>query len=163
MDPLDRRNTPGDPHNLARFVAAQQPVYPSVLAELGAGKKVGHWMWFIFPQVEGLGYTPLAEEFAIRSEAEARAYLHHPLLGARLRECATALLRIQGKSALQVLGTPDDLKLRSSMTLFAAVDAAEEEFHHVLDKYYGGAPDPLTTATLQRWRQAAGSSPLPPH
>lgn len=147
----------GDAHDLARFLTAQEGVYPAALAELFAGRKTGHWMWFVFPQVAGLGYSPMAEHYAIRSRAEARAYLAHHVLGARLREASRALLGLHGLSALQVLGTPDDLKLRSSMTLFAALDGAASEFAQVLERYYGGARDPLTEGILRRWPDEADS------
>jgi len=142
---------------LARFVSAQQDIYPQALAELRAGSKRSHWMWFVFPQIAGLGRTATAQKYAIADLAEARAYLAHPVLGPRLTECARALLGVQGRTATQILGTPDDLKLRSSMTLFAhAAEARAAEghatedpavFRAVLDRYYGGEDDP---ATLQR-------------
>src|SRR4051794_19669738 len=106
-----------DPHNLARFVTAQEPVYDQALAELNAARKTSHWMWFIFPQLAGLGHSPTAQHYAIKSREEAQAYLTHPTLGPRLIECANALLPHQNKSATQILGTPDDLKLNSSATL----------------------------------------------
>lgn len=148
--------------DLERFVAAQAGVYPQVVAELKAGRKLTHWMWFAFPQVVGLGFSAMAERYAISSFAEAEAYLAHPVLGARLRECAALLLRIEGRTATEVMGVPDDLKLRSSATLFAAVERRGDGevdgpsvFQGVLDKYYGGEPDPLTVATLERWERAA--------
>lgn len=148
--------------DLERFVAAQAGVYPQVVAELSAGRKLTHWMWFVFPQVAGLGSSPMAEMYAIASLAEAEAYLAHPLLGARLRECAGLLLGIEGRTATEVMGVPDDLKLRSSATLFAAVErrgngepGGLSVFQGVLDKYFGGEPDPLTVATLERWERAA--------
>lgn len=136
-------------------MTAQEGVYPSALAELTAGHKEGHWMWFVFPQAAGLGFSPMAELYAIGSLAEAHAYLAHPLLGARLRESARALLGHHGLSATQVLGTPDDLKLRSSMTLFAALDATDGEFAQVLERYYG-APDPLTQDIMRAWQGKTG-------
>lgn len=154
---------PGDPHDLTRFLTAQEAAYPAALEELTSGHKTGHWMWFVFPQVAGLGFSPMAELYAIRSLAEARAYLAHEVLGARLRESSRALLSLHELSALQVLGTPDDLKLRSSMTLFASLDAADGEFLQVLERYYGGRPDPLTEGIMRGWpgeaaRTAAGTS-----
>src|SRR5579871_4076516 len=107
-----------DPHNLARFIAAQHGVYVRVLAELAAGRKESHWMWFVFPQIAGLGSSPTAQRYAIGSLAEARAYLAHPLLGARLRECAHALIDLPSRSASAIFGDIDAMKLRSSMTLF---------------------------------------------
>lgn len=145
---------PDDPHDLNRFLEAQRTVYTSALAELTGGRKYGHWMWFIFPQVVGLGFSPMAELYAIKSLQEARAYLAHHVLGPRLRECASALLGVTGSSSRQILGSTDDLKLRSSMTLFTEVDGPGTQFSQVLDRYYDGEPDPLTTEVLQRWRRA---------
>jgi uncharacterized protein (DUF1810 family) len=133
--------------DLARFVSAQQDVYEQALAELAAGSKRSHWMWFVFPQIAGLGRTATAQHYAIADLDEARAYLAHPVLGPRLAECARALLGVQGRTATQILGTPDDLKLRSSMTLFAHAAEDPAVFRAVLDRYYGGEDDP---ATLQR-------------
>jgi len=133
--------------DLARFVSAQQDVYEQALAELTAGSKRSHWMWFVFPQIAGLGRTATAQHYAIAGLDEARAYLAHPVLGPRLAECARALLGVQGRTATQILGTPDDLKLRSSMTLFAHAAEDPAVFRAVLDRYYGGEDDP---ATLQR-------------
>ena len=113
----------GDLYNLQRFVDAQAAIYARVLAELQSGRKTSHWMWFIFPQIEGLGSSPMANKFAIASRAEAQAYLDHPLLGVRLRECTRLVTAIEGRSIDEILGYPDDLKFRSSMTLFAAVAA----------------------------------------
>ena len=112
---------PPDPHDLDRFVRAQEADYPRALAEVRAGRKRSHWIWYVFPQVAGLGSSAMSRRYAIRSLAEARAYLEHPVLGPRLREVAGAALGVGGKSAREILGTPDDLKLRSSATLFAAV------------------------------------------
>jgi uncharacterized protein (DUF1810 family) len=137
----------GAPRGLDRFVSAQASVYPSALAELAAGRKRTHWMWFIFPQIAGLGSSPAAQRYAIASLDEARAYLAHPVLGPRLRECADALLAVEGKSAEEILGYPDDLKLRSSMTLFARAADDPDVFEAVLERYYDG-PDPRTLALL---------------
>jgi uncharacterized protein (DUF1810 family) len=137
----------GAPRGLDRFVSAQVSVYPSALAELTAGRKRTHWMWFIFPQIAGLGSSPAAQRYAIASLDEARAYLAHPVLGPRLRECADALLAVEGKSAEEILGYPDDLKLRSSMTLFARAADDPDVFEAVLERYYDG-PDPRTLALL---------------
>jgi uncharacterized protein (DUF1810 family) len=136
-----------DPFDLKRFVAAQAPVYQRVLAELGNGRKASHWMWFIFPQIKGLGSSPMANEFAISSRAEAQAYLDHPILGPRLRECTRLVTGVRDRSIAEILGHPDDLKFRSSMTLFAAVAADNKDFTAALDKFYGGKADP---ATLER-------------
>jgi uncharacterized protein (DUF1810 family) len=127
-----------DPFDLARFVEAQAPAYASALAELRAGAKRSHWMWFVFPQVAGLGSSPMAQRFGIIGLPEARAYLEHPVLGARLRECATALLDLGTSDAEQVLGGIDALKLRSSMTLFALGAPDEPLFQDVLDRFYDG-------------------------
>jgi len=137
-----------DIHDLQRFVAAQEPVFAQVCRELAAGEKRSHWMWFVFPQVAGLGHSPTARRFAIASQDEARAYLAHPLLGPRLRQCVTLVNAVEGRSAHDIFGSPDDVKFRSSMTLFAAAASDREIFLAALQKYYGGAPDPLTLARL---------------
>jgi len=143
-------DTAADPHDLARFVVAQEAVYPSVLEELGRGRKASHWMWFVFPQLKALGRSAMAKRFGIASSAEAEAYLSHPLLGARLIECTRLMLFVEGKSALQVLGSPDDLKFCSSMTLFSALDATAPEFQLALVKYYAGQADEATLSLLGR-------------
>jgi uncharacterized protein (DUF1810 family) len=137
-----------DPFNLQRFVDAQAPVYDTVLAELRAGSKRGHWIWFIFPQLEGLGHSPTAQRFAISSLAEAQAYVNHGVLGPRLRECTGLVNAIEGKSVDAIFGWPDNLKVRSSMTLFARATADNAEFVRLLEKFYGGEPDPVTVALL---------------
>jgi uncharacterized protein (DUF1810 family) len=129
--------------SLDRFVSAQAGVYEEALAELTAGRKRTHWMWFVFPQLAGLGSSATAQQYAIASLDEARAYLAHPVLGPRLRECARTLLDVEGRSAQEILGSPDDLKLRSSMTLFARAAADQDLFAAVLDRYYPG-PDAKT-------------------
>jgi uncharacterized protein (DUF1810 family) len=141
-------NTP-DPHNLTRFLQAQAATYPQALAELQAGQKRSHWMWFTFPQLAGLGHSSTAQFYAIQSKEEAQAYLNHPTLGPRLIECAKALLDHQGKSATQILGNPDDLKLRSSATLFAQLTPANSPFAELLKKYYNNQPDPKTLQLLR--------------
>ena len=141
----------GDPYDLGRFLAAQQGCYARVLEELAAGRKTSHWMWFIFPQLRGLGVSATALRFGLAGLDEARAYLAHPLLGGRLRECVRALLAVEGRSAHQIFGSPDDLKLRSCLTLFAAAaddGAGDGEFGAALAKYYGGGPDPRTLQLL---------------
>lgn len=143
-EPPDR----DDPHDLQRFVDAQSGVYREAITELRQGAKRSHWMWFVFPQVAGLGTSMMATTYAIRSRAEAEAYLSHPILGPRLEECAHALLAIEGKSAEQVMGRPDDVKLRSSMTLFAAVSRPGSPYHAVLNKYFGGISDEHTVRFL---------------
>ena len=127
-----------DPYNLQRFVDAQDPVVERVLSELREGRKRSHWMWFVFPQIRGLGRTGMAWDFAVVSRAEAEAYLDHPVLGPRLRECTRLMNRVEGRTARQVLGTPDDLKFRSSMTLFAGVASDNAVFEEALQKYYNG-------------------------
>ena len=134
--------------DLARFVDAQQEIYEQALAELRAGSKRSHWMWFVFPQIAGLGRTVTAQRYAIADLAEARAYLAHPVLGPRLAECAQALLAVPDRTATQILGTPDDLKLRSSMTLFAHAAGDPAVFRAVLDRFYGGEDDPATVQRL---------------
>lgn len=141
---------PADPHDLERFVRAQDEVYPQVLDELGRGRKASHWMWFVFPQLKALGRSATALRFGIATRAEAEAYLAHPLLGARLVECTRLMLFVDGKTALQILGSPDDLKLRSSMTLFSGIAGAAPEFQLALAKYYAGQADPATLALLAK-------------
>jgi uncharacterized protein (DUF1810 family) len=147
---VTRPVTPPDPHDLERFVTAQQrgATYEAALAELRAGRKRTHWMWFVFPQLAGLGHSPTARAFAIRSLDEARAYLEHPVLGPRLIEAARALTELPDPDAQDVLGGIDALKLRSSMTLFQRAAPAEPVFAQVLDQYYGGETDPATLRLL---------------
>lgn len=143
----------GDPFDLQRFVDAQRTTFAQARAELLAGRKESHWMWFIFPQLEGLGRSETAQYYAIRSLDEARAYLEHPILGPRLVECTEIVNRIEGKSAYDIFGTPDDLKFRSSMTLFAQVALNQPVFEQALAKYFDSVPDPLTIARLSRPRE----------
>ena len=139
-----------DPYDLERYVRAQDPLIAQVCAELAAGRKQSHWMWFIFPQLRGLGSSPMAERYAIGSLAEARAYLAHPLLGERLRTCTRLVNRVEGRTAQAIFGYPDDLKFRSSMTLFARAAAdASQPFDEALAKYFAGEPDPLTRELLE--------------
>lgn len=142
-----------DPHDLARFLTAQAADYPAALAELRAGRKESHWMWYVFPQLAGLGSSATARRYAVKSPAEARAYLDHPVLGPRLVESAEAVLAHAGRSALDILGPPDDLKLRSSATLFAHLLPPGSVFHRLLDAFFDGRPDDRTRALLA----AAGS------
>ena len=141
-----------DPYRLERFVAAQDQggTYERAAAELRAGAKVSHWMWFVFPQIAGLGLSSIAREFAVSSTDEARAYLAHPVLGPRLRECARIVASTEGRSAEQIFGPVDAMKLRSSMTLFAAADEEPDEnvFRTVLAKYFGGVADEATVSRL---------------
>ncbi|QOY93187.1 DUF1810 domain-containing protein [Massilia sp. UMI-21] len=134
--------------DLERFIRAQEPVYATVLAELRAGRKHSHWMWFVFPQVAGLGRSDMARRYAIASADEAAAYLAHPVLGARLRECASIVAALDGPSADEIFGQPDALKFRSSMTLFADVAPDEAVFQACIDKYFDGQADEATLARL---------------
>jgi uncharacterized protein (DUF1810 family) len=137
-----------DPYRLERFVAAQEPIYETVISELSAGRKAGHWMWFIFPQAAGLGRTSTSREFSISSLPEAQAYLRHPVLGPRLIECARILTEVEGKSAEAIFGSLDAMKLRSSMTLFMTAAPDEPIFADVLTKYFDGSPDQRTIELL---------------
>jgi uncharacterized protein (DUF1810 family) len=137
-----------DPYNLQRFTDAQAPIFADALAELRAGRKRGHWMWFVFPQIRGLGHSATAQFYAIGSLAEAQAYLRHPELGSRLVECCRALNALEGRDAAEIFGYPDDLKLRSSLTLFAHAAPHEPLLAAVLRKYFPAGPDPLTLARL---------------
>ncbi|MGI4863690.1 MAG: DUF1810 domain-containing protein [Janthinobacterium lividum] len=136
------------PSNLTRFLDAQAGDYSTALAEIKAGRKRSHWMWYIFPQLQGLGFSETARYYGIKDAAEAEAYLKHPVLGSRLREISQALLELAGSDASRIMGSPDDLKLRSSMTLFKAMPGAEPVFKQVLDKFFGGAPDAKTLQLL---------------
>jgi uncharacterized protein (DUF1810 family) len=138
-----------DPYNLARFLSAQEPVVDTVLAELRAGGKRSHWMWFVFPQLAGLGSSAMAQRYAIASLDEAEAYLAHPVLGARLRECCSVVAGLDGLSAKQIFGEPDDMKFRSSLTLFAQVASEEALFEDCLHKYFYGVPDKTTLALIK--------------
>ncbi|MGD1016103.1 MAG: DUF1810 domain-containing protein [Roseiarcus sp.] len=133
-----------DPFRLARFVDAQEPIFDQACAELRAGAKRGHWMWFVFPQIEGLGASETARRFAISCRAEAEAYVRHPVLGPRLRECAELVNGVDGRSAREIFGHPDDLKFHSSMTLFAGVASDGAVFEDALQKYFAGRRDRLT-------------------
>jgi uncharacterized protein (DUF1810 family) len=137
-----------DPFDLVRFVSAQADVIARVRAELQRGRKQSHWMWFVFPQLAGLGFSPMAHRYAIASLAEARAYLAHPLLGARLRECTELVLAIHGKTAHDIFASPDDLKFRSCLTLFAEAAPNEIVFNIALAKYFAGAKDSRTLSLL---------------
>jgi uncharacterized protein (DUF1810 family) len=139
---------PPDPYDLARFVQAQERDYEQALSEIRSGRKQSHWMWYIFPQFEGLGRTSTSMRYAIKSAAEAAAYLRHPVLGPRLLEIARAALAVEGKSASEIFGSPDDLKLRSCATLFASVSPAGSVFEQLLDRYFSGEPDHRTLALL---------------
>jgi uncharacterized protein (DUF1810 family) len=142
------RGSVSDPHDLARFVAAQEDVYASALAELRAGRKTGHWMWFVFPQIRGLGMSAMSQRYAIASLDEARAYLRHPVLGPRLAECARVLTELGGHDPEAIFGAVDAIKLRSSMTLFARASEDDSIYYAVLDQYFEGTPDRQTEARL---------------
>ncbi len=137
-----------DPFDLARFLSAQAGVYPQVLAELGAGQKRSHWIWFIFPQMKGLGVSSHSQFYGIGSLEEAKAYWHHPVLGPRLEECTILVNQVQKQPIERILGSPDDLKFRSSMTLFSRAARDTAVFTQALDKYFGGKPDLLTLELL---------------
>jgi uncharacterized protein (DUF1810 family) len=137
-----------DPYNLQRFVDAQNALFERVRTELREGRKQGHWMWFIFPQLQGLGNSEMAVHFAITCRQEAEMYLKHPVLGPRIRECTRLVNLVEGRSITQIFGYPDDLKFRSSMTLFAAATSENKIFNHALQKYFSGEPDRLTLERL---------------
>jgi uncharacterized protein (DUF1810 family) len=142
-----------DPFDLVRFIDAQAPVYQRVLAELRQGQKQSHWMWFIFPQFAGLGHSPMAHRFAIASRDEALAYLGHNVLGPRLRECTALVNAVHNRTITEILGSPDDLKFCSSMTLFSEM-SRDPEFAKAIAKYYGGTSDQRTLDLLASSRRA---------
>jgi len=147
MDTIDRN----DPFDLDRFTGAQQRIYGAVLAELKSGQKRTHWMWFIFPQIDGLGHSSTAIHYAIKSVEEARAYLDHPVLGPRLVECAEAVLAVEGRPVSAIFGYPDDMKLKSSMTLFASIAKdSRSVFVRVLEKYFQEERDGATLRIIER-------------
>jgi uncharacterized protein (DUF1810 family) len=150
MADANNTNVVDDPHDLNRFVQAQAGVYDRALAEVRSGKKRSHWMWFIYPQFDGLSSSPSPNSklYAIKSIAEAKAYLSHPVLGPRLRECAEAALGVQGRTAHEIFGSPDDMKLLSCATLFASVSQPGSAFDRLLDKYYQGERDGKTLRLL---------------
>jgi len=144
-----------DPFNLDRFVQAQSDDYDRALAEIRRGRKSSHWMWYVFPQLAGLGRSPISQLYALAGPDEAAAYLKHPVLGPRLREIAQAVMAVDGRSAHDIFGSPDDVKLHSSATLFAAVSPDGSVFHQLIARYFGGRPD---EATLRLLRGGAGST-----
>jgi uncharacterized protein (DUF1810 family) len=150
-----------DPYDLGRFVAAQEHTYEAALEELRNGRKTSHWMWFVFPQLAALGTSAMAVRYAISGLDEAAAYLGHPVLDPRLTTCCRTLLAVEGRSAVEILGEPDDLKLRSSMTLFALVPGAPVEMRQVMERFFGGEPDRKTLGLLDRAGRR-GSSGLNP-
>ncbi len=139
-----------DTYNLPRFLAAHAPTYDSVLAELRAGRKTSHWIWFIFPQIAGLGHSAMAQQFAIGSLNEAKTYLQHPVLGPRLKECTQLVLNVEGRNAEEIFGYPDNLKFRSCMTLFMNAATDNTLFKNALLKYFDGKPDQKTLDILAR-------------
>ena len=141
------------------FINAQTPIYPLVLQELAQGKKRTHWMWFIFPQIQGLGRSAMAQRFALANLAHAQAYLQHPVLGTRLRECAELLLAHPDTSALEIFGTPDDLKLHSSLTLFALAAEPDSVFAQLLQQFYAGHYDDKTLQILAQLNQSVPAKP----
>lgn len=146
-------NPSEDPFDLHRFITAQNDVYSSVLTELSAGQKRSHWMWYVFPQLDGLGYSSTAKHYAIKSLEEAQQYLRHPVLGPRLVQCATKVLAIEGRSIFEIFGVPDNLKLRSCMTLFEHIgDDSHGLFAKVLDKYFQGERDSRTLGLLNPFK-----------
>jgi uncharacterized protein (DUF1810 family) len=161
---MESTTTVNDPdferrYDLARFVTAQEHDYPHALAEIRRGRKDSHWMWYVFPQFDGLGTSTTSRYFAIKSVDEAKAYLAHPVLGRRLLECVDAVLQVDGRSARDIFGSPDDLKLRSSATLFAAISPDGSPFHKLIEKYFDGRTD---ARTLQLLRGRDGRRPDPP-
>ena len=148
MSSRSSEQSPADPFRLERFVLAQAPLIKGVLSELESGIKMGHWMWFIFPQIRGLGRSPISIEYAISGIEEAQAYLQHLVLGPRLKECTRLVLSVEGRSALEIFGSPDDMKFRSSMTLFAKAARSDDIFERALQKYFDGVPDRLTLERL---------------
>jgi len=138
-----------DPHHLNRFIGAQESNYRSALAEISAGSKVSHWMWYVFPQYDGLGFSSTSRYYAIKSPEEARAYLDHPILGSRLGECVNAVLAVTGRTAHEIFGSPDDKKLKSCMTLFAHISPMGSGFQQVLDKHFEGQRDPRTLELIR--------------
>ena len=144
----DDPQNPNDPYQLRRFLEAQQDNFEQAHREINQGRKLSHWMWYIFPQFEGLGSSSTARRYSIKSLEEAKAYLNHPVLGRRLLQCAEAVLKVEGRSAEQIFGYPDDLKLRSCATLFSSVLPAGSVFDRVLEKYYAGRRDEKTLQLL---------------
>src|SRR5262249_7688073 len=145
----DQPRGANDPYDLDRFLRAQEGDFERALGEIRSGRKRSHWMWYVFPQFAGLGFSPTSQHYSIKSVEEARAYLNHPVLGVRLRECTEAALGIAGRSATDVFGSPDDSKLRSCATLFASVSPPGSVFEQLLDKYYGGLRDEKTIRLLE--------------
>jgi len=148
MSDIEASKPGDDPYDLARFVQAQEGVYPQALAEVKSGRKRSHWMWFVFPQIQGLGLSATARRYAITSLAEAQAYLAHPVLGPRLQAGCEAVLAVRGRSAHDIFGSPDDMKLKSCATLFERVAPAQSVFSRLLDACFGGRRDEATVRSL---------------
>jgi uncharacterized protein (DUF1810 family) len=139
-----------DPFDLDRFVRAQEGDYERALAEISSGRKRSHWMWFVFPQYAGLGPSEMSQRYAIKSLAEAKAYLAHPILGPRLAECAGAVLNLNGRSANDIFGSPDDMKLKSCATLFTLVSPDDSVFHRIIEEYFDGSLDKNTLELVRQ-------------
>lgn len=154
MTKTDDRDALYDRFDLGRFIRAQENIYRMALAELQSGQKRSHWMWYVFPQVDGLGYSSTTKYYSIKSLEEAKQYLDHPVLGKRLLECAETVLRVQGRTISQIFGYPDDMKLKSSMTLFASIAGADSVFIRMLEKYFGGERDAMTIHILDELKRS---------
>ena len=148
-----------DPFNLGRFVQAQSGDYGKALSEITSGRKQSHWMWYVFPQFDGLGFSQTSRMYSIKSIAEAEAYLAHPILGRRLVECAEAALGVGGRSVEDVFGSPDDMKLRSCATLFASISPEGSVFHRIIDRFFGGEHDARTLRLLAEARERSPGEP----
>jgi uncharacterized protein (DUF1810 family) len=148
MDEQMHRANDIDPHELSRFVEAQKRDYDRALAEIQAGRKQSHWMWYVFPQLDGLGFSAMSRQYSIKSVAEAKAFLAHPILGPRLAECTEAVLAVEGRSAQDIFGPTDAIKLRSCATLFAHVSRIGSPYHRLLENYFRGEPDAQTLRLL---------------
>jgi uncharacterized protein (DUF1810 family) len=146
-------STLSDPYELERFVAAQDDDYERALSEIRGGRKRSHWMWYVFPQFEGLGVSATSRHYAVKSVREARAFLAHPVLGPRLLECAEAVLAVDGRTAMDIFGDPDNVKLQSCATLFASVSPPGSVFHRLIDKYFDGQPDTRTIRLIAESRK----------
>ena len=157
MTDIKESDNTGDLHGLNRFVQAQENDHERALSEISSGRKRSHWMWYIFPQFDGLGFSALSKRYSIKSLTEAKAYLSHPILGPRLVECAEATLNVEKKSAYEIFGSPDDMKLRSCATLFAQISPEGSVFEQLLDKFFQGEPDPKTLHLLDRASQEKSS------
>jgi uncharacterized protein (DUF1810 family) len=149
MEEVRQSGNTNDPYDLNRFLQAQEFNYKQALSEVKSGRKQSHWMWYVFPQFKGLGFSMTSQKYSIKSVAEAKAYLMHPVLGLRLKECAEAALSVKGKSAYEIFGSPDDQKLRSCATLFAYVSSGGSVFDRLLDKFFQGERDPKTLELLE--------------